>query len=359
MLAGQFCRTFLSGLVAPGATGKTALRLLQAIALSTGRPLTSQYVFRRCRVLVVSFEDDQEELRRRLLAARLHHNVNADELKGWLFLASPKGLKLVEMRNGNRIVGALEPTLRRAIERRRPDLVVLDPFVKLHGLEENDNSAMDYVADLLTQLAHEYDIAIDSPAHTRKGLTVAGDADARRGASAARDAGRLDYTLIPMSEEEAKVFGIAAEERRSYLRLDSAKVNLLPPARKADWFRLVSVDLGNATADYPDGDRVQTVEPWIPPDTWDGLDPEALDAALSEINAGLPNGQRYSSDNAAKSRAAWPVVQKHCPTKTEAQCREIIRTWLKTGVLREIDYDDPVYRQPQKGLQVDGQKRPN
>ena len=151
--------------------------------------------------------------------------------------------------------------MRRAIERRRPDLVVLDPFVKLHGLEENDNSAMDYVADLLTQLAHEYDIAIDSPAHTRKGLTVAGDADARRGASAARDAGRLDYTLIPMSEEEAKVFGIAAEERRSYLRLDSAKVNLLPPARKADWFRLVSVDLGNATADYPDGDRVQTAEP--------------------------------------------------------------------------------------------------
>ena len=103
---------------------------------------------------------------------------------------------------------------------------------------------------------------------------------------------------------------------------------------------------------------MQTVEPWIPPDTWDGLDPEALNAALSEINAGLPNGQRYSSDNAAKSRAAWPVVQKHCPTKTEAQCREIIRAWLKNGVLREIDYDDPVYRRLQKGLEVDGQKHP-
>jgi hypothetical protein len=190
-------------------------------------------------------------------------------------------------------------------------------------------------------------------------MTAAGDADARRGASAARDASRLDYTLIPMSEEEAKVFGIAAEERRSYLRLDSAKVNLLPPARRADWCRLVSVDLGNATADYPDGDRVQTVEPWIPPDTWDGLDPEALDAALSEINAGLPTGQRYSSDNAAKNRAAWPVVQKHCPTKTEAQCREIIRAWLKTGALREIDYYDLNYRRRQKGLEVDSQKRPN
>jgi AAA domain len=284
-----------------------------------------------------------------VLADRLHHQIHA-ELKGWLFLASPKSLKLVEMHNGASVVGALEPALRRAIERRRPDLVVLDPFVKLHALEENDNAAMDHVADLLTQLAHEYDIAIDSPAHTRKGLTVAGDADARRGASAARDAGRLDYTLIPMSEDEAKTFGVPVEERRSYLRLDSAKVNLLPPARSAEWFRLVSVELGNVTEDYPDGDWVQTVESWTPPDTWAGLDPKKLKAALDEIDSGMPNGQLYSHVNAAKGRAAWPIVQLHCSGKTEAQCKEIIRTWLKKETLREVEYKDPVARRTLKGL---------
>jgi hypothetical protein len=36
-----------------------------------------------------------------------------------------------------------------------------------------------------------------------------------------------------------------------------------------------------------------------------------------------------------------------------------ILAWLKTGALREIDYDDPIYRRLQKGLEVDGQKRPN
>ena len=75
-----------------------------------------------------------------------------------------------------------------------------------------------------------------------------------------RDAGRLDYTLIPMSEDEANSFGIEPKERRFYLRLDSAKVNLLPPAASASWFRLVDVRLGNVTPDYPEGDRVQTVE---------------------------------------------------------------------------------------------------
>jgi RecA-family ATPase len=288
LLGGQFCRTFLSGLVAPGATGKTALRIAQAMALATGKPLTGQHIFHRCRVLIVSFEDDREELNRRILAACLHHSISAEELKGRLFPACPKGLKLLEMKKGDRAVGLLEPALRRAIERRKPDLVILDPFVKLHALGENDNNAMDAVADLLVQLAHEYDIAIDSPAHTRKGMVAAGDADARRGASAVRDAGRLDYTLIPMSEDEAQAFGIEPEERRFYLRLDSAKVNLLPPAERAQWFRLVDVRLGNCTPDYPDGDRVQAIESWDPPDIWDGLDSEALKAVLDEIDAGLP-----------------------------------------------------------------------
>ena len=107
-------------------------------------------------MLIVSFEDDREELNRRILATCLHHNIPRCELKGWLFAACPKGLKLLEMRKGDRVVGLLEPALRRAIERRKPDLVILDPFVKLHALGENDNAAMDAVADLLVQLAHEY-----------------------------------------------------------------------------------------------------------------------------------------------------------------------------------------------------------
>jgi hypothetical protein len=357
-MGGQFCRTFLSGLVAPGATGKTALRIAQAIALATDRPITGQRIYHRCRVLIVSFEDDRDELNRRILAARLHHGISASELKGWLFPACPKGLKLLEMRNGERAVGMLEPALRRAIERRKPDLVILDPFVKLHALGENDNNAMDAVADLLVRIAHEFNIAIDSPAHTRKGMTVAGDADTRRGASAVRDAGRLDYTLIPMSEEEAKAFGIELEERRFCLRLDSAKVNLLPPAAHAQWFRLIDVRLDNCTADYPEGDRAQTVESWTPPDTWAGLDPEELKAALEEIDAGMANGQRYSSDNSAKRRMGWPIVRLHCPHKTEAQCKEIIRAWIKKGVLHEEDYEDPVYRRVQKGLRRNPNKSP-
>jgi hypothetical protein len=255
--------------------------------------------------------------------------------------------------------GPLEAMLRQAIADRQIDLLGLDPFVKLHALEENDNGAMDFVCDLLVKLAIEFNIAVDVPHHTKKGLQTAGDADAGRGASSARDAGRLMYTLTRMADGEGETFGISAEERRLYVRLDSSKVNIAPPSGEATWFKLIGVRLDNGTADYPQGDEVQTVIPWHPPKTWDGITSAQLNAALDEIEAGLPNGQRFTEASRATDRAAWQPVQKHCLGRTENQCRDIIKTWVRNGVLTVEDYDDPIARKSQKGLRVCAAKRPS
>ena len=58
-------------------------------------------------------------------------------------------------------------------------------------------------------------------------------------------------------------------------------------------------------------------------------------------------------------RAAWPVVARHCPSKSERQCREIIQAWLKTGLLCVADYDDPIDRKARKGMRVDATIRPS
>jgi hypothetical protein len=358
LLGNQFCRKFLSSIVAAGGTGKTALRMLQYISMATKRPLTGQHVFQRSRVLLLSFEDDDQELDRRIAAALIHHKIDRSELKGWLYIAAPKGVKLAEMKNGSRQIGQLEKLLREAIQRRKPDALCLDPFVKTHALEENDNGAMDFVCDLLTKLAIEFGIAVDAPHHTKKGHLAPGDADNGRGGGSIRDAARLVYTLSTMVEDEAKAFGIPEGERRDYVRLDSAKVNIVRQASKATWFKLVSVKLGNATEQYPNGDDVQTVESWSPPETWDVPTP-ALNAALTEIEAGMSNGQRYSDASAARERAAWLVVQRHCPDRTEPQCREIIKTWVKVGVLFSETYHDPIKREERSGLRLDPSKRPS
>jgi hypothetical protein len=334
LMKGYFCRGFVSSVASPGSVGKTTLRLTQAVELAIGRTLLGQKVFKRTRVLVLSFEDDIVELHRRLLAICKHHSVDPAELNGWLFVKPLRKIKLARpgKRGSEPVVGELDGMIRRAVTKRDYGLVIMDPFVRIHTLQENANDQMDFVAELLTSLAHELDIAVDVPAHVHKGRITPGDADARRGASAQTNADRLDYTLTVMDEDTAEGFGIEDKDRRSYVRLDSAKVNITR-AMTTTWFRLVSVNLGNADETYTEGDDVQAIEVWTPPETFADTDADLINAILDHLAEGLPNGQRYSNGNGVgEDRQAWRVVQLHCPTKGEIQCKDMIRQWLKTGV---------------------------
>jgi RecA-family ATPase len=172
-------------LFADGGTGKTALRVAQLLSLATGKSLTGEHVFQRCRVLIVSLEDDADELRRRVLAAMLHHNIDRSDLKGWLFLAAPgaAGGKLMTLdKKGQTVRGKLADALVSRIVARQVDVVSLDPFVKAHSVEENSNSAIDDVIQVLTDLAVAHDIAVDAPHHTSKGAAEPGNASRGRGA---------------------------------------------------------------------------------------------------------------------------------------------------------------------------------
>ncbi len=361
LLGTVFCRRFVSSIIAEGGAGKTALRTAQALALATGQPITGEHIFQRCRVLIVSLEDDMDELRRRVLAARLHHGISQDDVRGRLFLATPDaaaGKIMIADETGHAVRSKLADTIEDCIVKRAIDIAILDPFVKSHAVKENNNVAMDAVVGLLADMAAKHNIAIDVPHHTRKGANNPGNADAGRGASAMKDAARLVYTLARMTPEEAQTLGIAEKDRRYLIRMDSGKVNIAPPLEEAKWFRLVGVPLGNATDLYPKGDEVQTVEVWTPPDAWDGLSSHLLNRILDEIDAGLPDGNRYSDGSRAGDRAAWRAVTKHAPDKTEPEARRIIKTWTKNGVLVSQDCENPTTRKTVKGLRVVNGKRP-
>jgi hypothetical protein len=83
-----------------------------------------------------------------------------------------------------------------------------------------------------------------------------------------------------------------------------------------------------------------------------GIAPEIVDRILTEIGRGLENGQRYSNDNAATKRAAWKVVQKHCPDKPPKECKRVIADWLKQDLLYEAEYGNPLRNNKQTGLYV-------
>jgi hypothetical protein len=358
LLGTSFCRKFISGLIGPGSVGKTAVRSAQILALATGRAITGERVHHRSRVLLVGLEDDLAEMARRLMATMRHHGVDPAETEGWIYYFCPRGQHLMEpTQNGAAAPAALYATLRAVIKTISPALVCIDPFIKAAGVNENDNNLIDQVCILLANLADEFDLAQDLSSHVRKGSATPGDADQDRGASAKRDAGRLMRTLTVMSEAEAVAYEIKPTDRRSYVRLDDAKLNITQHGQEM-WFRLASNEIGNRTDEYPNGDSVQAAERWYPPKVFDGVSIAVACQIFDEIEAGLPNGQRYSASGAAKSRAAWKVVKKHLPNKPDAQCRKVITGWKLAEVLIERDYHNDERRENESGLFANPAKRP-
>jgi hypothetical protein len=352
----------VSGLAASGGTGKTAVRIVQAMAVATGRDLTGERVYGRFRTLYVALEDNLDEIRRRVWAAAKHYDIPHDELLDCFYVATPMGMKVGEasLQNPRDVVpGLLERWLRTVIREKRIDLVVLDPFVKIHSVDENDNGSVDQVVVLLARIATECNCAVDVLHHQPKGRGGPGDPDRLRGASALRDGIRLLYTLTPMDEKEARDFNLPEAKRRSLMRLDSAKTNLNARAQHANWYSVVDKPFGNKTEQYPEGDRIQTCEVWVAPGVnASGITPDVINQIFDQIERGPARGRYYSKDaRAGKERQAWLMMKAYWANFTKFQAEALLVNWLKEGFLVETPYHDPVTRKDvKKGLKV--QRRP-
>jgi AAA domain len=356
LLSTIFCKGFTSSLIGAGAGGKTAVRIAQALSVAIGRPLTGEYVHKQAKVLFLCFEDGKAEFQRRIKAALMHHKISDEEIRGRLMCSAILGEKLFADSGINRATPrptALYDWLVQMIKEYGFELIILDPFVKIHQTEENDNTGIDQVCSMLSHLAVELNIAVDHPYHVRKGGADPGDAEIARGASAAKDAGRLGYTLTPMTAKMAEACGVTNEAlRRSLVRQDSAKVNIAPPTIDTIWFRLIGVPIGNPTTAYPHGDNVHTIERWRPLDPAKDLPIALANEIVDAVDKGPAEGRRYSDAPQSDDRAAWKVVRDFCPGWTEKQCKTLIDTWVENGTLIATDYHDPVFRRKTKGLYV-------
>jgi hypothetical protein len=101
---------------------------------------------------------------------------------------------------------------------------------------------------------------------------------------------------------------------------------------------------------------VQVAEPWFPPDVWKDVSNQQMDSILADIDKGLADGSRFTNKNSATTRAAWKVVVKHVPGKTEPQARDIIKTWIKNEVLRLEEYQNQKTYKKEEGLRVNREK---
>jgi hypothetical protein len=342
-------RRFVSVLGAPGGTGKTAYAIAVALSVALGRPLVEEPVHSPGPVWIYNLEDPRDELLRRVQAALIAHRIPASDLASRLYLDSGREQPLIlatRLPDGSTVATPLVEALIAELTRRQVRLLIVDPFVKSHRLEENRNEQVDFAATLWSQVADAAGCAILLVHHFRKG-GIAGDADAFRGASALIDAARAAVTLRTMSEEEAQRSGVEVERRKFFIRADNAKLNLAPQPMDALWLELRSVPL-------PSGDHVQAVARWQPSTVWKGLPHATILDLLRTLDAGRPNGDRWSPRKEAGEGWAGQVLMD-VASLNEVQAKEVLRGWEKSGLLRREPFRSES-RKMRDGYVVDATK---
>jgi RecA-family ATPase len=362
LLDRHLCRGFVTVVAAAGGTGKTSLLIAWALSLATGRDLIGMRPHHRARVLLVTLEDDRAELLRRIKAACLHYEIDRADVAGWLRVKALAGQSVTLATvtpAGDMAETPATGEIIEAMRRHAADVLIADPWVKLSGAPENDNGATDFVVKLLSRIAGEANAAVAVAHHHRKGAATPGDTDSARGAKSLIDAARIGLTLNRMSEAEANTFEVAEKERWRLARLDDGKMNLAP-AGSTTWFRLASVHLDNGTAGYPDGDNVQAIEAWTPPDAFQDMSTHTAREILLAIDAAesLPDGERYTDAKRAKGAERWAgVVIMDRAGKSGAEAKRILAAWINAGVLRVEPYETPD-RKKRRGLIADHAKLP-
>ena len=345
-------RKYLSAVGAPGGSGKTAYAFALALAIACGVDLLGEGVYDPGPVWIYNLEDPRQELLRRMKAAMIGHDLTWQDIEGKIFMDSGRDRPLVIARalsDGTIIAWPHVADLIAEIKARNIRVLIVDPFVRSHRVEENVNDQVDYVAALWSTIADAADCSILLVHHFKKG-GISGDAAAFRGASALIDASRAAVTLATMSQDEAKGYGIEDKDRWRYIRADNAKLNLAPPPDAATWLELQGIDLGNGT-DQHDADQVQTVTRWVPPSAFDGIPTPTVIRILDDLEAGPGNGEQYYLTGGVSDRWAGHVIMRHT-SKNEAQAKKILAAWKASGLVAHSRYHSPEKRKEVAGITV-------
>ncbi len=326
--------TVLSG---ASSVSKSTLAVGWAVSLALHQPLHRFVPLCACRVLVFNVEDDAAEQRRRFSAVLRQFGAAPSALAGKVMRVGPHdvGTLLARDRENG---GAMRPTdamveLQRLVAEFRPDLLVLDPLVELHTAEENDNSSLRAVMAQFRTLATDHQMAVVLVHHARKGASQAtpGDTDTLRGASSIVGAARIVVTVSAMTEAEAQGFGLSADQRRSFFRVDSGKSNY-SPTHEAEWYQRVEYELDNL-------DLVAAPVAWEPPVDVISLDTRAKIAAGIAAGCGAePWSARLSSD----PRSVRTLLSRH-GVATPAGQKVLLLELAEAGYVT-ADYRNAGYR---------------
>ncbi len=347
----HFIRKYVSVTVSPGGLGKTSASIAEALAMVSGRALLGTKPPKRLRTWIFNAEDPRDEMERRIMAACIHYKLKPADLEGHLFLDSGREQELCvaieDKKAGVRIQQPIVEAVVEQIERNGIDVMIVDPFVSTHGVNENDNGAIDKVAKLWAQIADYTNCSIDIVHHLRKVADREATVEDARGAVSLIGAARSVRVLNRMSEEQAGEAGIDKADRFGYFYTTYGKSNLTPLSHRAEWRHLVSTPLGNGTGLAQPQDFAPVVTEWHWPSAEDVAGDLTEDQRASILAAVGASDYKKSpkAKNWVGGAVAYAVGLDLDDNVQRKRASSLVTALMREGALVEREERDPVRRE--------------
>jgi AAA domain len=341
---GHYYPKELVATVAPGGRGKSLLSHAESLAMISGKPLLGELPSRQLKVLMMNYEDHQDELERRFEAARKHYGVSKEEVRGRIIIESVKADVMCfakETDEGVQIADTVVDHLREVIERSKIDVVIIDPWVSAHSVGHNDIHKIQPIVTMFKDLADDTGACIELVIHPRKspGEQPLDEQDII-GSVGLPNKTRDVRVLNTMSAAEATKYGIEPWAISDYFRVDNPKHTHKRSSRPV-WRQKISVSLGNGAGLILATD-VGVVVPWSPPTAESlaaGLEPGEVSAIKDAIAGGLDR-----EDSQAEKWAGKAVAQSlglNVENKADkAKAKATLAGLIKGGHLKKETRDD-------------------
>ena len=333
-------RKYVSVTASAGGIGKTSLTMVEGLAVATGRELLGEAVRETTNVWILNLEDPLEEMRLRLAAAMNHYKISHDDIKGRLFMDGEDTVQITlaaEGREGVILNEALLKYMADRIVENNIGLVIIDPFVSVHMVNENSNMAVQQVVSMLRRLARDTEAAVHAVHHVRKGNGEDATIDSVRGAGSLIGAARAARVINRITPEDAIALGVEECDALGIFRVDDGKANLAPPSDKAVYRRMQSVEIAN-------GEHIGVATQFKLPDMFDGVTVENARNVQKLVQEAEANQTPYRASVQAANYVGHAVAQELNldweKDRDKAKIKAIVKKWIKTNVLKTAEVHD-------------------
>jgi RecA-family ATPase len=336
----DYIKKYISVTASAGGIGKTSAIIVEAIAISTGKDLLGVQVKEQTNVWIINLEDPISEMQMRTIAAMQHYGITPEDVRGKLFMDGEDTMQITlaaESRDGLITNDALLEHITRKVKENNIGVIIIDPFVSAHLVNENNNGSIQAVVAMLRKLARDTNSAIQLVHHIRKGNGDDATIDSVRGAGSLIGAARAARVINRITPDDAMALGVDEHDALGIFAVDDGKANLAPPSDKRIYRRMLSVEIAN-------GEHIGVATEFKLPDLFDGVTTQNARNVQAVVAEAEANQTPFKANVQAKHYVGQAVADELKldleKPGDKAKVKSIVKQWIKTNVLKQAEMYD-------------------